>query len=91
MGRLNELGELNQAAQAAGAPTFGQVLDQAVRAVDQAQVSAEAGLRGVATGNDVDIHGAMIALEEANISLKAMVSVRDKLVDAYREVWAMQI
>ena len=70
---------------------FGAELDRAIRAVDGAQVDAAAHLRQVASGEDVDLHGTMIALEKANISLRAMGSVRDKLVDAYQTIWNMQI
>ena len=70
---------------------FAGLLDQAVRAVDAAQDVAASGIRGMANGTDLDIHGSMIALEEANISLRAMVSVRDKVVDAYHTIWGMAI
>ena len=62
-----------------------------MRAVDGAQVSADDKLRGVATGQSVDLHGTMIALEEANISLRAMGSVRDKAVEAWQTIWNMPI
>ncbi len=70
---------------------FGEVLDLAVRAVDATQHDAAAQLQGLASGRDVDLHGTMIALEEANIALRAMTSVRDKLVDAYQTLWNMPI
>jgi flagellar hook-basal body complex protein FliE len=70
---------------------FGAELDRAIRAVDAAQVDAASHVRRVASGEDVDLHGTMIALEKANISLRAMGSVRDKLVDAYQTIWNMPI
>ena len=78
---------------ASGDPSgsFADALDQAVRAVDTTQHTADAGLRSVASGHDVDLHGTMIALEEANISLRAMTSVRDKVVEAYQAIWNMPI
>jgi flagellar hook-basal body complex protein FliE len=33
----------------------------------------------------------MIALEEANIALRAMGSVRDKLVEGWQTVWNMPV
>jgi flagellar hook-basal body complex protein FliE len=44
-----------------------------------------------ATGENVDLHSQMIALEEANISIRAMGSARDKIVEAYQSIWNMQI
>jgi len=74
-----------------GATNFADVLDSAVSAVDATQHGAGAMLEGLASGRNVDLHGTMIALEEANITLRAMSSVRDKLVDAYQALWNMPI
>ena len=74
-----------------GATNFGDILDSAVKSVDAAQLGADAQLDGLASGRNVDLHGTMIALEEANIALRAMTSVRDKLVDAYQALWNMPI
>jgi len=71
--------------------SFGDLLDAAIQSVDQEQHAAEAGVRGLATAQDLDIHGSMIALEEANIALHAMVSVRDKVVEAYQTLWNMPV
>ncbi len=70
---------------------FGAVLDKAIQSVDDQQHIAEESLRAIAVGEDVDIHGSMIALEEASIALHAMVSVRDKVVEAYQTLWNMPI
>lgn len=70
---------------------FAEALESAVRAVEGAQTTADASLRDLATGQSADLHGTMIALEEANISLRAMGSVRDKVVDGWQTIWNMQI
>ena len=70
---------------------FSQFLEKAINSVDAKQQSAAAHVMNVATGENVDIHGQMIALEEANISLHAMATTRDKLVDAYHTIWNLQI
>jgi flagellar hook-basal body complex protein FliE len=70
---------------------FSQFLEKAIDSVDQRQHAADGQILNVATGKDVDIHGQMIALEEANISLHAMASVRDKVVDAYHTIWNLQV
>ena len=38
----------------------------------------------------VGIHETMIALQKANISLRLLLQVRNKAMDAYREVMRMQ-
>jgi len=70
---------------------FGEVLDKAIQSVDNQQHIAEESIRSLAVGEAVDIHGSMIALEEASIALHAMVSVRDKVVEAYQTLWNMPI
>jgi flagellar hook-basal body complex protein FliE len=37
-----------------------------------------------------DIHQAMVAIEQANLSLRLMVQVRNKMISAYEEIMRMQ-
>ncbi len=43
------------------------------------------------TGESVDLHEMMIAMEKADISLRLMVQVRNNAIDAYQEIMRMQI
>jgi flagellar hook-basal body complex protein FliE len=70
---------------------FANRLDKAVSAVSETQNHADDKLQALAAGDDVDIHGTMIALEEADISLRTMMTVRDKVVEAYQSVMNMAI
>ena len=70
---------------------FAAQLDKAVASVSEVQNQADDRLRALASGEDVDIHGTMIALQEADIALRTMVSVRDKVVEAYQSVMNMTI
>ena len=45
----------------------------------------------VAAGEPVELHEAIIAMEQANVSLQFALQVRNKLVEAYQEVMRMQI
>lgn len=84
----------NMIAESAAAPTgvsFADRLAGAIQSVDAAQHNADTQLRAVAAGKDVDLHSMMIALEEADITLRAMTSVRDKCVDAYERIMNMNI
>lgn len=86
-----EFGGALQGAGKAKGGGFGDILESAVKSVDASQHAADIQLEGLASARNVDIHGTMIALEEANITLRAMTSVRDKLVDAYQTIWNMPI
>ena len=59
--------------------------------VNQAQISANRAAEQIAAGETKNLHGAMIKLEEADISLRLMVQVRNKAVAAYQEIMSMQV
>ena len=85
------LAEVGGPAAAGGAGDFGARMQAAIQRVDEAQRVADDKLSALAAGDDVDIHGTMIALQEADITLRTMVSVRDKVVEAYQQVMNMSI
>lgn len=70
---------------------FRSTLDGALGHVDSLQHSADDALTLLGSGENVDIHGTMIALEKADIALRLTVSVRDKLVAAYEQVMNMAL
>jgi len=70
---------------------FGDVLKQAVTEINQLQNSADKAITGVQLGQSGSIHEAMIALEKADISFRAMMQVRNKILDAYQEIMRMQV
>lgn len=71
--------------------SFQATLTQAVEHINEVQQTSDDMLKGLASGQHVDLHGTMIALEKADISLRAMVSVRDKLLQAYEQVMNMTL
>ena len=85
------VGQLGQAPGAGPKGAFGEKLAQAVDKVSDQQLQADDKLAKLASGEDTDIHGTMIALEEANITLRTMSTVRDKVVSAYQEIMNMSI
>jgi len=71
--------------------TFADKLATAVDGVSDKQLAADDKLAQLASGENVDLHGTMIALEEAEITLRTMTAVRDKVVGAYQEIMNMSI
>ncbi len=45
----------------------------------------------VATGGDVDVHDVMIATQAESLAFQIGLQVRNKLVEAYQEVFRMQV
>jgi flagellar hook-basal body complex protein FliE len=70
---------------------FGDVLKQAVTEINQLQNNADKAITSVQLGQSGNIHEAMIALEKADISFRAMMQVRNKILEAYQEVMRMQV
>jgi flagellar hook-basal body complex protein FliE len=74
-----------------GGANFVNVLQNAVDEVNGKMQAADAAKSGLLTGDTTNIHQAMIAMQESNISLSLMVEVRNKLVESYQELMRMQV
>lgn len=66
--------------------TFQDVLGDFVKQVDQSQVEYDNAIRAVERGEVDNLHRVMLAQTQAQLSLKLAVEVRNKLVEAYKEV-----
>ena len=71
--------------------TFSDLLRKSVDNVNQMQVEADTAVKELVAGRSKNIHETMLAVERADISLKLMMQVRNKIIDAYREVMRMQV
>ena len=92
-GELANLGSLSfaQAGQGSSGRAFSEFLGDIVRDVNAKQASAGQAVEGVLSGENVPLHQAMIAVEEASVSFQLMVEVRNKLLESYQELMRMQI
>ena len=70
---------------------FSHVLRDAVADINKLQTNADEAIAKVQMDNTASIHEAMVALEQANISFRAMMQVRNKILDAYQEVMRTQV
>jgi len=61
-------------------------LQSALNQVEQIQSEADQQIAGLLNGQGEDIHKAMIAVEKANLSFQLMMQVRNKIIQAYRDV-----
>lgn len=72
-------------------PTFGDTLGGLIHNVDDITKSSHEATRRMLTGEVEDVHQVMVAVEEASTSFQLMMEIRNKLVEAYREVMRMQV
>ena len=70
---------------------FEQTLKKFINDVDEAQKFAGESVEKLLTGEIKDIHDVMIAVEKAGTSFELMMEIRNKMVDAYREIMRMQV
>jgi flagellar hook-basal body complex protein FliE len=79
-----------QAARTAEGKTFSDVMKDFVNQVDQTQVQFDEAIGAVERGETDNLHRVMLAQSQAQISLKLAAEVRNKLVEAYKEVMRTQ-
>jgi len=71
--------------------SFGEILKSSIGSVNQLHKEAGQAVQALATGQKTDIHGTMIAIEKASISFQLMMQVRNKVIDAYKEIARMSV
>ena len=70
---------------------FEGVLTEAISHVNDMSNHAGVQVRALAAGATDDLHGTMIAVKEAEIGMKLVGSVRNKLLDAFHELWRTSV
>jgi flagellar hook-basal body complex protein FliE len=87
-GQLNSTSSLP----AVGEPDFQDVLKKAVLSVNEAQNVAQAKVQTFSTGeSNMTLEEVMVSMQKANLSFQTMIAVRNRLVDAYKEVTNLQV
>jgi flagellar hook-basal body complex protein FliE len=79
---------------AVGAPpasTFGALLGDAIEQAVTADRTAAEKIAALVSGASDDIHGTMIAAKEAEISLKLVGTIRNRLIEAFHELWRTNV
>lgn len=74
-----------------GEKTFLETLKDAVGNVNELQKKADVQMQKLSTGKAENIPDVLIATEQADIALKLMVQVRNKIIDAYNDIMKMQV
>jgi len=75
-----------------GSSSFGDLLKQSISDVAQNQMQAGKLAAGFERGDPgVDLASTMVSIQKAQLSLSAMNQVRNKLVEAYKDVMSMSV
>ena len=81
---------MTTAGKAAEGPSFLDSLQKAVAEVNEAQKTADTKTIEMQTGA-AGLHETLIAVEKADISFRLLMQVRNKVLEAYKEVLRTQI
>jgi len=71
--------------------SFGDVLKKSIGEVNDIQKAGEKAMEDMATGQVKDLHQAALAIDKAEMSMKLMLEVRNKAINAYKEILRTQI
>jgi len=69
--------------------TFGEVIEKAIDKVNTLEHEANRSIVDLLHGK-ADIHETMIALQKSDISMRLLLTVRGKVIEAYKEIMHMQ-
>lgn len=94
--RMREMQESNKATEIAesnesGEATFGEFFKNMVQEANSSQITADNKMKELATGKSKDLHGTVLAMEKADINFRMLTQVRNKVIEAYREIMRMQV
>jgi flagellar hook-basal body complex protein FliE len=71
--------------------SFSDILSSTLDQVTKAQNAGDTAIEKLNTGEAKNMHEVMIAVEEADISLRMLVQFRNKALQAYDDIMKMQI
>lgn len=71
--------------------SFQSMLNDAITEVNDEQVKGYDAMQGIATGKVTNLQEAVQRIEEAELSMKLALEVKNKAISAYKEIVKMQI
>ena len=84
--------EIQPQTETQSAVSFGDILSKSINSVNEAQQTAAALKTGFETGDPgISISEVMIASEKSSLAFTAMVEVRNKMIEAYKDVMSMPV
>jgi flagellar hook-basal body complex protein FliE len=87
----SQIGSASRTPQQNPIKDIGKSFDSVLTNLSQTQNYSDDLMAKLASGEDVDIHQVMIAADQTDISFKVALGIRDKLVEAYKEISRMNV
>ena len=77
--------------QKATGTSFSDTFKTSLEEMNDVQLKADRAMAAIATGEVKDLHQAAIAINKAETSMKLMLEIRNKALNAYKEISRTQI
>jgi len=77
--------------QPSGASAFAEHLKSAINEENELQIAGDKALGDIATGSVKDLHQAAMSIGKAETSMKLMLEIRNKALNAYKELGRTQL
>lgn len=71
--------------------SFSQMLTKTLEDLNDMQNQADTAVKELTAGRNKNIHETILLVEKADMNFRLAMQVRNKLIDAYREVMRMQV
>lgn len=88
---IDNISSISGVSQKKPSKNFMDTMKEVVDEVNTHQKISEKALSDVATGQVKDLHQAAIAIGKAETSMKVMLEVRNKAINAYKEILRTQV
>lgn len=79
------------AAEKADGKSFTEILADSIGEVNALHADADQAVRDLSSGKSNDLHTTMIAMQKAEMSMRLLVEVRNKVITAYQEIMRIQV
>ena len=88
---INQMRDMEQGVSATkindkNALSFGDTLKRYINDANDLQISADRDIQRMIAGEDIDAHEVMTAVEKASMSFEMVMEIRNKMLEAYREI-----
>jgi flagellar hook-basal body complex protein FliE len=78
-------------AQQVNGENFSKIIDKCLSNVDKQQQNSDALIQDFISGKNQDINSVVSEVAKADMSFKLLVGVRNKIIEAYKQMMQMQI
>ena len=67
------------------------MIGQLLEGANNHQLQADQAIKDLVTGESQNVHEVMLALAKADLNLRTVLEIRDRSIEAYREIMRMQL